>query len=142
MGGFPMKRWCVVAFLVVLVAISSAAMASEPKTIPNWNTLRQDMELFKGAFEKVADMSVLNTYLPGYGVVFMGRCSFAKIEDVQRQVERILTFITPTIASLPDGEKVAVAVYSSGFPAWELMCVTAAGTSGDSATWEVYQQGR
>ncbi len=132
-----MKRWCFAVLLTVFVASGSVAMASEPMTIPNWDTLHEDMELFKGAFEKVADMSVLNTYLPGYGVVFMGR-TFAEIQDVQRQVERILIFITPTIASLPVGEKVTVIVSGTSYREWELMYMTVAGTSGDSGTWEVY----
>ena len=131
-----MKRWCFVASLVVLLAIGSAAMASEPKTIPNWNNIRQDMALFQGALKETIGYTVLSTYLPGYGVVFMMDAS-GDLEKVQREIERALIFITPTISSLPEGEIIAIVAWRDSYY-WELMYISKANTSSDPKTWDIY----
>lgn len=133
-----MKRSCVVVLAVALLIIGSVAEASEPQTIPAWTDMRQDMELFKGALKQATAYTVLNTYLPGYGVVFMFTVKGGDVAAVQREVERALRFIAPTISSLPEGEKIAVVGYYDGFTEWELIYVSNANTSGDPAAWDVY----
>lgn len=132
-----MKRLCIVVLVVLALAIGSTVKAYEPKTIPNWYALRQDMKMFKGALESIVD-SVQNSYLPGYGVVFMCRVSLKDVGKIQAQLERALIFITPTIASLPAGEKVTITCYCSAFPDWELIYVSKADTSAKPETWDVY----
>ena len=137
-GGFGMRRFCIVVLVVVLLAFGSVASAVEPKTIPGWADLRQDMELFKGALKQAVGYTVLNTYLPGYGVVFMFTAKNGDVGVVQREVERALRFIAPTISLLPEGEKISVVGYYDGFNEWELVYVSRVGTSADPATWDVY----
>jgi hypothetical protein len=132
-----MKRLYVVALVIMMLAASSTVKASEPKTIPNWYAIRQDMEMFKGALESIVD-SVQNSYLPGYGVVFMCKSSFKDVDELQPKLERALIFITPTIASLPAGERVTITCYCSAFPDWELIYVSKADTSAKPETWDVY----
>mgnify|MGYP001158024464 FL=1 len=132
-----MKKWCFAVSIIVLLAISPMAMASEPKTIQNWDNIRRDMELFKGALKQTVGSSVLSTYLPGYGVVFMFDTTKA-IDMVKREVERALVFITPTISSLPEGERIAIVGYYGFYEIWELMYISNANTSSDPTTWDVY----
>ena len=132
-----MNRSFVVVLLVALLLLGSVAVsASEPKTIPNWASLRSDMELFKGALKTIGS-DVMNTILPGYGVIFILQ-SYKKVEDVQLQIERALVYITPTIASLPVDERIAVVCYCLSYPGTELMYVSKAGTSANPETWDVY----
>lgn len=132
-----MKRLYVMALVLMMLAIGSTVNASEPKTIPNWYAIRQDMEMFKGALGSIVD-SVQNSYLPGYGVVFMCKASFKGLNEIQPKLERALIFITPTIASLPAGERVTITCYCSAFPDWELIYVSKADTSAKPETWDVY----
>ncbi len=133
-----MKRSFIVALAVVLLMIGSVARAAEPQAISGWTDMRKDMELFKGALKQATAYTVLNTYLPGYGVVFMFTAKGGDVAAVQHEVERALRFIAPTISSLPEGEKIAVVGYYDGFSEWELIYVSNANTSGDPATWDVY----
>ena len=133
-----MKRSCIVALAVVLLMIGSVARAAEPQAISGWTDMRKDMELFKGAIKQTLAHTVLNTYLPGYGVVFMFTAQSGNVEAAQKELERALRFITPTISSLPEGEKIAAVGYYDGFSEWELIYVSNANTSGDPATWDVY----
>lgn len=133
-----MKRSCIVALAVVLLMIGSVARAAEPQAISGWTDMRKDMELFKGAIKQTLAHTVLNTYLPGYGVVFMFTAKSGNVEAVQKELERALRFIAPTISSLPEGEKIAVVGYYDGFSEWELIYVSNANASGDPATWAVY----
>ncbi|MGB3983557.1 MAG: hypothetical protein WBM18_07175, partial [Bacillota bacterium] len=103
--------------------------------------LRQDMELLKGALEgTVARLEVLNTYLPGYGVVFLFSVKHGMaLDDVQYEVERALRFITPTIGVLPEGEVIAIVGYYEWYTGdWEIMYVSRADSSADPDTWDIY----
>jgi hypothetical protein len=132
------NRSFVVVLLVALLLLGSVAVsASEPKATPNWYALRQDMEMFKGALKSIMD-DVANAYLPGYGVVFLCECSFKGVDEIKPKLERALIFITPTIVSLPAGERVSIVCYGTAFPDWELTYVSKAGTSANPETWDVY----
>lgn len=134
-----MNRFFIVALLVALLLLGSAALsASEPKTIPEWPTFRQDMEMVKGSLESIADR-VMATYLPDYGMVFMCSSSFKELNVVKPKLERALHFIAPIITSLPAGAKLAIVYYSvPGDPDWELTYVSKADTSANPETWDVY----
>src|SRR5690554_3872398 len=121
-GGVAMKRLAICLVVMLLLGTVTAG-AAEFKTIPNWAALRQDMELFKGALDRTVSNTVLNTYLPGYGVVFLFSVKYGMDqEDVQYEVERALRFITPTIGLLPEGEVIAIIGYYEGFrEEWEIM---------------------
>lgn len=136
-------RRVVAVLLVMLVMVLSATAASAQvgQPIEGWAKLRKDMELFKGAIDRTVANTVLNTYLPGYGVVFMFSIkSGLTVEDVQREVERALRFITPTIETLPAGERIAVVGYREDLLGrdWELMYISEAASSDDPTTWMVY----
>jgi len=136
-------RRVVTASVVLLVMLFAAVVASAQvgQPIEGWVELRQDMELFKGAIDRTVANTVLNTYLPGYGVVFLFSIkSGLTVEDVQREVERALRFITPTIEALPAGERIAVVGYREDLLGrdWELMYISEAASSDDPTTWMVY----
>jgi hypothetical protein len=134
-----MKRIALV-LVVSLLALTGLAVAAEPQTIPGWADLRQDMELFKGALDRTVSDTVLNTYLPGYGVVFLFSVKYnMEVSDVQYELERALRFITPTIGLLPEGEVIAIAGYKEGFRGdWEIMYVSRGDSSSDAETWDIY----
>lgn len=134
-----MKRLAICLVVMLLLGTVTAG-AAEFKTIPNWAALRQDMELFKGALDRTVSNTVLNTYLPGYGVVFLFSVKYGMDqEDVQYEVERALRFITPTIGLLPEGEVIAIIGYYEGFmEEWEIIYVSRADSSADPNTWDVY----
>ena len=133
-----MKRFVVSVAIAMMLLGTITSVAAEPKTIPGWLELRQDMELLKGALEGTVASEVLNTYLPGYGVVFLFSVKYGMaLDDVQYQVERALRFITPTIGVLPEGEVIAIVGYSSRDD-WEIMYVSRADSSADPNTWDVY----
>lgn len=134
-----MKRFVVSVAIAMMLLGTITSVAAEPKTIPGWVELRQDMELLKGALEgTVARLEVLNTYLPGYGVVFLFSVkSGMALDDVQYEVERALRFITPTIGVLPEGEVIAIVGYSNLYD-WEIMYVSRADSSADPDTWDIY----
>ena len=122
-----MNRSFVVVLLVALLLLGSVAVsASEPKATPNWYALRQDMEMFKGALKSIMD-DVANAYLPGYGVVFLCECSFKGVDEIKPKLERALIFITPTIVSLPAGERDHF--WAAPHSLIELTYVSKAGTS-------------
>lgn len=133
-----MKRFVVSVAIAMMLLGTITSVAAEPKTIPGWVELRQDMELLKGALDGTVAETVLNTYLPGYGVVFLFSVEYGMaLDDVQYQVERALRFITPTIGVLPEGEVIAIVGYSSRDD-WEIMYVSRADSSADPNTWDVY----
>ena len=133
-----MKRFVVSVAIAMMLLGTITSVAAEPKTIPGWVELRQDMELLKGALDGTVAETVLNTYLPGYGVVFLLEVEYGMaLDDVQYQVERALRFITPTIGVLPEGEVIAIVGYSSRDD-WEIMYVSRADSSADPNTWDVY----
>ena len=133
-----MKRFVVSVAIAMMLLGTITSVAAEPKTIPGWVELRQDMELLKGALDGTVAETVLNTYLPGYGVVFLFSVEYGMaLDDVQYQVERALRFITPTIGVLPEGEVIAIVGYSSRDD-WEIMYVSQADSSADPNTWDVY----
>jgi len=134
-----MKRLAICLVVMLLLGTVTAG-AAEFKTIPNWAALRQDMELFKGALGRTVGSTVLNTYLPGYGVVFLFSVKYGMaLDDVQYEVERALRFITPTIGVLPEGEVIAIVGYSESFSGdWEIMYVSRADSSADPDTWDIY----
>jgi len=137
-----MRRVVAISVFVLLMVLGAGvASAQVGQPIEGWAEIRQDMELFKGALDRTVAGTVLNTYLPGYGVVFLFSVKFGlDLEDVQREVERALRFITPTISSLPPGERIAIVGYNEDIfdRDWELMYISDAGTSADPATWTVY----
>lgn len=135
-----MKRFVVPVAIALMLLGTITSVAAEPKTIPGWVELRQDMELFKGALGRTVGSTVLNTYLPGYGVVFMFSVKYGmSLDDVQYEVERALRFITPTIGALPEGEVIAIVGYSESFSGdWEIMYVSRADSSADPDTWDIY----
>lgn len=135
-----MKRFVVYVAIALMLLGTITSVAAEPKTIPGWVELRQDMELFKGALGRTVGSTVLNTYLPGYGVVFMFSVKYGmSLDDVQYEVERALRFITPTIGALPEGEVIAIVGYSESFSGdWEIMYVSRADSSADPDTWDIY----
>jgi hypothetical protein len=134
-----MKRFVVSVAIALMLLGTITSVAAEPKTIPGWVELRQDMELLKGALDgTVASTRVLNTYLPGYGVVFLFSVELGMaLDDVQYEVERALRFITPTIGVLPEGEVIAIVGYSY-WDDWEIMYVSRADSSADPDTWDIY----
>ncbi len=134
-----MKRFVVSVAIAMMLLGTITSVAAEPKTIPGWVELRQDMELLKGALDgTVASTRVLNTYLPGYGVVFLFSVKYGMaLDDVQYEVERALRFITPTIGVLPEGEVIAIVGYSY-WDDWEIMYVSRADSSADPDTWDIY----
>lgn len=134
-----MKRFVVSVAIAMMLLGTITSVAAEPKTIPGWVELRQDMELLKGALDgTVALTTVLNTYLPGYGVVFLFSVELGMaLDDVQYEVERALRFITPTIGVLPEGEVIAIVGYSY-WDDWEIMYVSRADSSADPDTWDIY----
>jgi hypothetical protein len=134
-----MKRFVVSVAIAMMLLGTITSVAAEPKTIPGWVELRQDMELLKGALDgTVASTRVLNTYLPGYGVVFLFSVELGMaLDDVQYEVERALRFITPTIGVLPEGEVIAIVGYSY-WDDWEIMYVSRADSSADPDTWDIY----
>ena len=133
-----MKRFVVSVAIAMMLLGTITSVAAEPKTIPGWVELRQDMELLKGALDGTVAETVLNTYLPGYGVVFLFSVKYGMaLDDVQYEVERALRFITPTIGVLPEGEVIAIVGYSSRDD-WEIMYVSRADSSADPNTWDVY----
>ncbi len=134
-----MNRYLTVLLLVAFLLLGSAVIsASEPKTIPNWVTLRQDIEMLKGSLESIADR-VMATYLPGYGMVFVCSSSFKELSVVKPRLERALYFIAPIIVSLPTSERLAIVYYSvPGDPDWELTYVSKASATADPETWDVY----
>lgn len=135
-----MKRIALV-LVVSLLALTGLAVAAEPQTIPGWADLRQDMELFKGALDRTVSDTVLNTYLPGYGVVFLFSVKYnMEVSDVQYELERALRFITPTIGLLPEGEVIAIAGYKNEWfeDDWEIMYVSRADSSADPDSWDIY----
>ncbi len=131
-----MKRSCIVVAIVALLVTSSTVLANEPKSIPDWDNIAQDMELFKGALKQTVGSTVLNTYLPGYGVVFI----FTTTNDlttVQREIERALNSIT--IRSLPKGERIAVVgCHGIVLKERDIMYISDADTSADPDTWDIY----
>lgn len=135
-----MKHFVVSVAIALMLLGTITSVAAEPKTIPGWVELRQDMELFKGALGRTVGSTVLNTYLPGYGVVFMFSVKYGmSLDDVQYEVERALRFITPTIGVLPEGEVIAIVGYSESFSSdWEIMYVSRADSSADPDTWDIY----
>lgn len=139
-GGVGMKRFVVSVAIALMLLGTITSVAAEPKTIPGWVELRQDMELFKGALDRTVGSTVLNTYLPGYGVVFLFSVKYGMaLDDVQYEVERALRFITPTIGVLPEGEVIAIVGYSESFSGdWEIMYVSRADSSADPDTWDIY----
>lgn len=135
-----MKRFVVSVAIAMMLLGTITSVAAEPKTIPGWVELRQDMELLKGALDGTVASTVLNTYLPGYGVVFLFevRTGMA-LDDVQYEVERALRFITPTIGVLPEGEVIAIVGYYELYSdVWEIMYVSRADSSADPDTWDIY----
>jgi len=139
-GGVGMKRFVVSVAIALMLLGTITSVAAEPKTIPGWVELRQDMELLKGALDGTVASEVLNTYLPGYGVVFLFSVKYGMaLDDVQYQVERALRFITPTIGVLPEGEVIAIVGYSESLRGdWEIMYVSRADSSADPDTWDIY----
>lgn len=140
-----MNRFGIAALLVGLLVIGSVPMATaEPKKIQGWADIMQDMEVFRGALSKaLGDETVLLTYLPDYGVVFLFD-TFGDISTVQKQVERALRFIVPAISLLPSDQKLVVAgrYSSSRFESvWELLYVSTPTSSGDPSTWDIYISG-
>lgn len=123
--------------LILVVTVPSFAQQS----IDGWAQMRRDMEMFKGAIERTVASTVLNTYIPGYGVVFVFTVQFGlSEEDVRRDVERALTFVTPTIERLAPGERIAIAGYATTFTGdWELLYIATKESSADPDTWEVYR---
>lgn len=91
-----MKCSCTIAMLAALLVISSSALASKPETFWDWNAIRQDMELFEGAISHTVGYERMGAYVPGYGVVFMVE-SGKDLDAVQREVERVLTYVAPSI---------------------------------------------
>lgn len=133
-----MKRFVVSVAIALMLLGTITSVAAEPQTIPGWADLRQDMELFKGALDRAVSNTVLNTYLPGYGVVFLFSVkSKMEVSDVQYELERALRFITPTIGLLPEGEVIAIAGYKV-LGDWEIMYVSRADSSADPDTWDIY----
>lgn len=142
-----MKRFVVSVAIAMMLLGTITSVAAEPKTIPGWVELRQDMELLKAALAGTVASTVLNTYLPGYGVVFLFSVKYGMaLDDVQYEVERALRFITPTIGVLPEGEVIAIVgyyYYDGWFPEWysghwEIMYVSRADSSADPDTWDIY----
>lgn len=142
-----MKRFVVSVAIAMMLLGTITSVAAEPKTIPGWVELRQDMELLKAALAGTVARTVLNTYLPGYGVVFLFEVEYGMaLDDVQYEVERALRFITPTIGVLPEGEVIAIVgyyYYDGWFPEWysghwEIMYVSRADSSADPDTWDIY----
>jgi len=131
----------VVSFIALLLVGSVSMAAAEPKTIPGWADIMQDMEVFRGALSKaLGDETVLLTYVPDYGVVLVFD-TYGDIPIVQKQVERALRFIVPAISLLPSGQKLVVAgrYSSSRFDsAWELLYVSTPVSNGDPSTWDMY----
>ncbi|MEA4882442.1 MAG: hypothetical protein VB144_02060 [Clostridia bacterium] len=138
-----MNRSRIVVLLIGLLLVGSVSIAAaEPKKIPGWADAMQDMEVFKGALSKaLGDETVLLTYLPGYGVVFVFATYHDDISLVQRQIERALRFIVPAVSLVPSGQKLVIAgrYDSSRFDSvWELMYVSTPTSSGDPNTWTIY----
>lgn len=136
-----MKRiFMMVVLLVSIVVIFAGLVQAANNPIPGWADMRQDMEMAKGALKQVVGSTVLNTYLPDYGVVFMFTVkSGMTVEQVSTELEKVLRYLLPTIEQLDDGQKIALIGYSDGImEQWEIMYVATKASSADPSTWEVY----
>jgi len=130
-----------VLVIVVTMVVTGAAPALAQQSIDGWSEMRRDMEMFKGALERTVANTVLNTYIPDFGVVILFTVKFGLSEqDVRRDIERALTYVTPTIERLAPGERIVIAGYSTGlFSDWELLYIATKDSSADPSTWDVYR---
>lgn len=127
-----------VVVTVMLLAAGVPALAQQ--SIDGWPEMRRDMEMFKGAIDRTLASTVLNTYIPDYGVVFLFTVKHGvELDDARRDIEKALTFITPTISELGPDERIAISGFSDGFvEQWELLYIATRESSADPDTWEIY----
>jgi len=133
-----LRRVSVVLLVIVLAAAPVFAQSSD--SIPNFAAIRDDMELAKGALERTAGMTVLNTYIPNFGVVFIFTVrSNMTIESARTEIERALRFLGPSLEKLADNERIVMIAQREGFTSfWEVMYVTTKAGATDPASWTVY----
>jgi hypothetical protein len=136
-----MKRiFMMVVLLVSIVVIFAGLVQAANNPIPGWADMRQDMEMAKGALKQAVGSTVLNTYLPDYGVIFMFTIkSSMSVEQVCTELEKVLRYLLPTIGLLEGDQKIALIGYSDGFlEEWEIIYVATKASSADPTTWAVY----
>ncbi|HHW90953.1 MAG: hypothetical protein ACOX44_03405 [Limnochordia bacterium] len=134
-----MKRILTLVLIALFVMFGTSTLyAADP--IPGWSVIRDDMEIAKGALKQVVGSTVLNTYIPDYGVVFMFTVEYGlSLDQVQVNLEKVLRYLVPTIDQLKDGERIAlVGYYESFLSEWEIMYIATKESSSDPKTWHVY----
>jgi hypothetical protein len=134
-----MKRILTLVLIALFVMFGTSTLyAADP--IPGWSVIRDDMEIAKGALKQVVGSTVLNTYIPDYGVVFMFTVEYGlSLDQVQVNLEKVLRYLVPTIDQLKDGERIAlVGYYESFLSEWEIMYIATKESSSDHKTWQVY----
>lgn len=134
-------RGAIVSFVVVALLVAAVGLSfAEESSISNFAALRNDMELAKGALNQTVGMTVLNTYIPDFGVVFIFTVrSGMSIEETRAEVERALRFLGPSLERLDDDERIVMIAQREGFLSfWEVMYITTKGQATNPTSWTVY----
>lgn len=130
----------VILILLCLALFSAVVSAQTVESIPDFAAARAEMELTKGAISRTIGVTVLNTYIPDFGVVFIFTVSSDKTVEVARaEIERAMRFLGPSLERLKDDEKIVMIAQREGFTeTWEVMYITTKATVGDPSSWKVY----
>ncbi len=130
------------AFVLVLALTLAVGVhaAAPTKQMENWEDMRDDMEMAKGSLKQTAGSTVLNTYIPGYGAVFMFTVPYGKpLEIIQNEIEKVIKYAIASIEKLGDTEKVVLVGYYEGImDEWEIMYITTKSEVSNPDSWEVY----
>lgn len=118
-------RRVVVALLPALF-LTIPASAQTPEEIPDFAAIREEMELTKGALNQAVGMTVLNSYIPDFGAVFIFAIRIDKtIEQARAEIERALRFLAPSLERLKDDDRIVMIGQHEGvLEEWEVMYIT------------------
>jgi hypothetical protein len=140
-----MKKRIVVSLIALMVAFMvPVTTAGGLAQIEGWASLREDTKMIQGAFENTVCFNAFRTYIPGVGVVFvMDAPSSLTLEQAQKEFEKALKYIVPTIEALPDDELVVLSISVESYSnEWEVVYMTEKADAANPDAWTVYYNER
>lgn len=131
----------VIGVMLAAFALSSGLVGAQ-NSISDFQLLRDDMELAKGAIKQTVGDTVLNTYIPGFGVVFTFTVAYDEEEEnITRNIERAIRFLVPSLERLAEDEKVVLVGQREGLfdnSFLEIIYITSKANAADPDSWEIF----
>lgn len=132
-----MRRLLHLLVIAVMVLVVTAAPVLAQEAVPNYSTVKGELDMLAGAMDKTAS-TVLFTYVPGEGATFVMTVNSNEPEAMRSLLSRTAQFFVPAVTSVPDTERFTFAVRHDIFDEWELILTLTKGDAGNPDAWTWY----